>query len=313
MDYVTLGRTGLRVSAMGLGCGGHSRLGLAIGKTEADAEEVVRQAISLGINFIDTAESYGTESVVGKALHGIPRERVVLSTKAGVQWQGRRATGEELAQRVKASLSRLQTDYIDVFHLHGVSPNDYPYAYEELLPTLRTLQSAGLIRFTGITEQFIADTTHAMLAQAMNDNAWDVMMVGFSILNQTARATVFPRTRQLGVGTLCMFAVRRALSRPEALRELIRDLCAQGKVNRGRFRLKDPLGFVFEESDATSVTECAYRFCRWEPGNEVILSGTGNVEHLRLNAAAINAPPLPPVVVEKLKTLFARVDNVSGN
>jgi len=61
MEYTTLGRTGLKVSRMGLGCGGHSRLGLSTGSTETEAENVVRAALSLGINFIDTAEGYGTE------------------------------------------------------------------------------------------------------------------------------------------------------------------------------------------------------------------------------------------------------------
>ena len=82
MKTTTLGKTGLTVSRMGLGCGGHSRLGLATGKDEANAIAVVHTALELGINFIDTAESYKTETAVGKALAlaKTPRESVVLST-----------------------------------------------------------------------------------------------------------------------------------------------------------------------------------------------------------------------------------------
>ena len=71
MQYTTLGRTGLKVSVAGLGCGGHSRLGQKTGRTEQESIQVVRQALDLGINLIDTAEAYGTESIVGKAIQGV--------------------------------------------------------------------------------------------------------------------------------------------------------------------------------------------------------------------------------------------------
>src|SRR5947207_8892864 len=120
MEYTTLGRTGLHVSRMGLGCGGPSRLGLRAGGTEAGAEAVVREAVALGVNFIDTAEGYGTEEVVGRGIRDTSRDQVVLSTKAGVNWQGRRSTASEYKERIDGSLRRLGTDVIDVFHLHGV-------------------------------------------------------------------------------------------------------------------------------------------------------------------------------------------------
>lgn len=312
MDYTTLGRTGLRVSRMGLGCGGHSRLGLATGGTPEGAERVVREALALGVNFFDTAEAYGTEDVVGRALGG-SREQVVISTKVGIPYEGRQVTTAEFRERVNACLGRLRTDYVDVLHLHGVSLDDYPYAREELLPALRDLQAEGKVRFLGITEAFAPDPAHSMLSRALDDAAWDVVMVGFSLLNQSARERVLARTRQGGVGTLCMFAVRRALSRPEVLQELMRDLAAEGRVDGGSFDSADPLGFVVDDSDAQSLPEAAYRFCRWEPGLDVVLSGTGRVEHLRENAAALAAPPLPAPVVERLERLFARVDTVSGN
>jgi aryl-alcohol dehydrogenase-like predicted oxidoreductase len=313
MDYVTLGRTELRVSVMGLGCGGHSRLGLATGKTEAEAENVVREALALGVNFIDTAESYRTEEVVGRALVGTAREQVVLSTKAGVDWQERRSTGAELKARVEASLRRMQTDYIDVFHLHGVSADEYPYAREELLPAVQALQGEGKVRFTGITEQFIVDPGHRMLALALQDDYWDVMMVGFSVLNQSARERVLVHTQRLRVGTLCMFAVRRALSRPDALRALMAELVAQNLIDGKAFDAAAPLGFLAQPGVAENVPDAAYRYCRWEPGIDVVLSGTGNVEHLRVNAASLLRPPLPDAVNDRLKHLFANVDSVSGN
>ena len=81
MRYVTLGRTGLKVSVAGLGCGGHSRLGQRTGKTKDESVRLVRHALELGINVIDTAEVYGTETIVGEALQNVARDEVVLSTK----------------------------------------------------------------------------------------------------------------------------------------------------------------------------------------------------------------------------------------
>jgi aryl-alcohol dehydrogenase-like predicted oxidoreductase len=74
MEYTTLGKTGLRVSVAGLGCGGFSRLGLSVGKTEDEAVLLVRQAVDMGVNFIDTAPIYGTEVIVGRALKFIRKE-----------------------------------------------------------------------------------------------------------------------------------------------------------------------------------------------------------------------------------------------
>src|SRR5215470_17940951 len=82
MDYVTLGRTGMRVSVAGLGCGGFRQLGLAQGKSEAEAIGIIHQALELGVNFFDTAAAYGTEPVLGKAIKSVRREEVVIATKA---------------------------------------------------------------------------------------------------------------------------------------------------------------------------------------------------------------------------------------
>ncbi|MCW3095836.1 MAG: aldo/keto reductase [Chthonomonadaceae bacterium] len=274
---------------------------------------MVKAALDLGINFIDTAENYGTEAVVGQALQAAKREQIVLSTKAGVNWKDRKCTGAEMKERIKASQKRLQTGYVDIFHLHGVSASDYPYAVEELVPALKEMQQAGDIRFLGITEAFGPDPKHQMLSPAVEDDCWDVVMVGFNILNQSARSRVLAATQRSRIGTLCMFAVRRALSQPEALRQLMQELVAQNLVDAAAIDAADPLGFLLTEGQAESIPDAAYRFCRWEPGLDVILSGTSSVEHLRENAASLARPALPDEVVTRLQTLFQQVDTVSGN
>src|SRR6185436_18312289 len=125
MHHTTLGRTGLRVSVAGLGTGGFSRLGLKAGKSEDEAARLIHEAVDLGINFIDTAPSYGTEGVVGKALKSIPRQSVVVATKAFVHRNDEWWTPERVVASLDNSLRHMGTDYVDVFNLHGVYAFEY--------------------------------------------------------------------------------------------------------------------------------------------------------------------------------------------
>jgi len=312
MLTVKLGRTGAEVSVAGLGCGGASRLGMARGADVEQAAGVVRRAIELGVTFIDTARNYGTEEAVGMGMRG-RRHEVFISTKSSAGRGERMFTAAELSESLDGSLRRLGTDHVDVFHLHGITPRQYDYCAEVLVPEMKRQQAAGKIRFLGATEQFGGDTGHKMLMRALPDDHFDVIMVGFNLLNPSARARVFPETRKHDVGTLIMFAVRRSLSQPGALQEVVAGLIERGEVDAGRIDAADPLGFLRERADVGSLTEAAYRFCRHEPGAEVILTGTGNVKHLEANIAAIQGPPLAPDIVERLRRLFGAVDSVSGN
>jgi len=313
MDYVTLGRTNLRVSVMGLGCGGPSRLGQTAGHSEAESIAVVQRALDLGVNLVDTAYAYGTETIVGKAIQGARRDEVVLSTKRGLAQEGRLLSAPEMVAAVESSLQKLQTDYIDIFHIHGLKLEQYAHAANEIVPALLTLKTQGKIRFLGVTESFENDTNHSMTRRAFDDDWWDVMMIGFNIINQSAREHVFPHTIAKGIGVLGMFAVRRALSRAERLRAVMQDLIERGQVAPAAFTETDPLDFVVAESDAVDLTDAAYRYCRHEPGMHVVLSGTGNVAHLTENAESLLRPALPPPVQQRLATLFAQVNSVSGS
>jgi aryl-alcohol dehydrogenase-like predicted oxidoreductase len=266
--------------------------------------------LDAGVNFIDTAEAYGTEEVVGRAIKGLDRDAVVLSTKKAT-WRDS-LTPKGVRESLEASLKRLGVDYVDVYHLHGVLLQDYEHLCAEIVPTLQDLRQQGKLRFIGVTEQGNADPGHEMLQRAAQDDVWDVMMVMFNILNQSARERVLAKAQEKSVGTLVMFAVRLALSRPERLREVIEELIENGQLDPGEIDVQDPLGFLIGAGGAASVPDAAYRFCRDEPGTDVILVGTGNPEHLRANVASFARPPLPEETVRKLKHIFRRVNSVSG-
>jgi aryl-alcohol dehydrogenase-like predicted oxidoreductase len=313
MEFTTLGCTGLKVSVAGLGCGGPSRLGLRDSKPQRDCIALVRQALDLGVNFLDTAEVYGTEEIVGKAIAGIPRDRIVLSTKKKFPLDDPSDPAGEVRKSLEQSLRRLGTDYLDVYHAHGVEPEDYAYASTKLLPVLMRMREEGKIRCIAISEAFVEDSGHRMLAEALEDGRWGVVMVGFNILNPSARHRVFAKTLQENVGTLVMFAVRRALSQPDRLKAIVADLIQKGAIPGASVNADDPLDFLRQEGGAATLPEAAYRFCRHEQGVDVVLTGTGNPEHLRENVEAILKPALPSGARQRLEAIFGNLETLTGN
>lgn len=312
MDTVVLGRTGLQVSVAGLGCGGHSRLGQSYGATTAESVALVRRALDLGVTYVDTATNYGTERIVGAAV-AKRRDEVVISSKASPRGPDGMLDAAGMRAAVEASLTALDTDRIDVYHLHGVGVDEYDHCVDVLVPELLRLRAEGAIRFLAISERFAMDPGHAMLAEAVEDDCWDVMMVGFNLFNQSARDRVFDATVEDDVGVEVMFAVRRALSRADELARVVQQLVAEGRVDAGDVDLDEPLEFLVHDAGAASVVEAAYRFARHEPGCHVVLTGTGSVEHLEENVRSINAPPLPADDLARVQQLFGALDHLSGN
>jgi len=307
MEYTPLGDTGLRVSVAGLGCGGSSRLGRAQGRSDDEVVGLIRTAIDLGVNFFDTAEAYGTEDVVGRAVRGLDRDRVLLSSKTRIRAGGGLLDVAGLVANLEGTLRRLGTDHVDVYHLHGIPPKDYDYCMAELVPAMLAEKDKGKIRHLGITETGPNDHKHLMLERALADGVFEVVMLAFNLMNQNARANVFPATQAKGVGTLIMFVVRQVFSDPAYYAETVARLRREGKLPPGD---ADPLGFLFHDGGAADVIDAAYRFARHEPGTDVILFGTGSEAHLRRNVASILKPPLPEADVAELYRRFQHLEGV---
>jgi aryl-alcohol dehydrogenase-like predicted oxidoreductase len=310
MQYTTLGKTGLRVSVAGLGTGGFSRMGLKSGLNEDQSARLVRDAIDLGVNFIDTAPPYGTEGVVGKALKHVARDQVVVATKAFIHRNNEWSTPERVLASLDNSLRLLGTDYVDVFNLHGIEAYEYEYALNTIAPVLIEQQRKGKIRHIGLTENPIVDFTNETLKRALNDPVWEVFMVGFHMMHQGARQNVFPLTQKNGVGTLIMFAVRSIFADPPRVKREIEALAAKGLLDKSLAATDDPLGFLVHEGGAASMIDAAYRFVRHEPGVDVTLFGTGNAAHLRSNIASLLKPPLPDADRAKLVALFGHLKGI---
>ena len=155
MQYRKLGHTGLNVSILGFG---GSSLGSAFRAIdEGEGIRTVHVAIDNGINLIDTAPYYGAttaESVLGKALREIPREKYYLATKVaryGEKQQDFDFSAARVAQSINESLERLGVEYVDFIQVHDMEFGDIQQIIEETIPALRKAQEQGKARFVGIT------------------------------------------------------------------------------------------------------------------------------------------------------------------
>ena len=309
MQYTELGRTGLRVSVVGLGCGGFSRLGQTYGHTEAQSIDVVRAAMDRGVNFLDTAENYRTEEIVGKAV-GAERERVVISTKTSIARDGELRSADAVVASLDASLGRLNTDHVDVFHMHGVLPAHVDYAINEIVPALLQQQAAGKVKHLGITETAPSDVEHKTLTKALDSDLFDVVMVAFHLLHQNARSHIFPVAQRNRVATLLMFAVRLIFSQPERLVSTLRTLHDKGQISDELLVDGAFSRLIAGSDDPAAVMNVAYRYARHEPGVDVLLLGTGNIAHLQTNINSVLAPALAEDTLAKIRAEFAHLVGV---
>jgi len=316
MNTTTLGRTGLITTAAGLGSGGFSRIGYEkYGAKHASG--IVRRAYELGVRFFDSATLYGTESSVGEGLKGFSRDSYVISTKFPITDGWREGCKERFAETLNLSLKALNTEYIDIYHFHGVMPDEYEDVRDLLMPEMIKARDAGKIRFPGITERFMFDTSHKMLDAALDDDIFDVIMVGYNILNPSAAKTVFPKAVDRNVGVLNMFAVRHALANPAQMKADIVKILENGQGGPGLEADEHALDFLMGSGSdglpiAASIMDAAYRFCAHTTGNGIVLTGTGNEAHLQENLRSLESGPLPQSILEKLESLFGLSDCVCG-
>ena len=157
MEYRELGKTGLRLSALGFGAS--SLGGVFHSLREEDGIRAVSAAIEGGINFIDVSPYYGhlrAEQVLGKALRRIPREKYILSTKVGRYGRDGVNTWDYSARRARESvyesMKRLGVDYIDLINVHDIEFANLDQVCGETLPALVSLRSEGVVGHVGITD-----------------------------------------------------------------------------------------------------------------------------------------------------------------
>jgi L-galactose dehydrogenase len=308
MQYRTLGRTGWRVSILGLGSGGASLLGQRYELPASESERLVRHALDAGVNMIDTAPGYGnSEAILGQALKGVPRDQYFLSTKFQPHATGDTLhTAAELRASLEHSLEALQTDCVDLFYLHGIGPQPYKAVSERYLPELNKAKQQGLIRSIGVTERYQSDHAHAMALEAIGDGDYDVIMVGLNVMSPAAVMSVLPLAGERNVGIVVMCAVRSVLVKPTAVEAYVRQWQEEGLLEPGLVEPQAALDWLIDEQ-APTISAAAYKFAAQHPAVGSVLTGTANLEHFDANIQAILGAPLAEDKYQRVLDVFGPV------
>jgi len=201
MQKRKLGRSGLEVSAIGLGCMGMSfAYGRPEERDERESIATIHRAIELGVTFFDTAEAYGpytNEELLARALAG-KRDRVVIATKFGFTFDDKRAIAgtdsrpAHIREVVEASLTRLKTDHIDLLYQHRVDRN---VPIEDVVGTMAALVREGKVRHLGLSE---AGEQTIRRAHAVHPIA--AVQSEYSLWERNLEPRIVPLLRELGIG-----------------------------------------------------------------------------------------------------------------
>ena len=198
METRTLGRQGLQVSALGLGCMGMSDF--YGGRDEAEAIATIHRALDLGVTFLDTADMYGVganEELVGRALRN-RRDGVVIATKFGNvrgedgSFRGVNGRPDYVRQACDASLRRTGLDIIDLYYQHRVDP---AVAIEETVGAMAELVTAGKVRYLGLSEAAPATVRRAHAVHPIT-----ALQTEYSLWSRDPEAEILPTCRELGIG-----------------------------------------------------------------------------------------------------------------
>lgn len=296
MQYANLGRTNLRLSALGLGT---VQLGMAYGwdrqppPPDQQVIRLIRRALELGINYIDTAPAYSrSERLVGRACAGL-RRRPVIATKLSIRAEGgtRLLSGQALRQCVEQSLGQsLQTLGVEVLDLVQLHSLDTRFATPELLDLLASYCQRGWVRYWGVTtygeEAPLDALDHPTLISALQ--------VPYSALDRRMERRVFPRARAQGTGVVLRSVFLQGVlsQRLDALPPALAELAL----------LAAPLRRLAQEADM-ELAELALRFAAFASGAHAAIFGTTSISELEANVRAVEAGPLPPDLVAAVRAI----------
>jgi len=323
MQLRVFGRTGMRLSVLGFGCGAVG--GLMVRGDAADQERTIARAIAAGVNYFDTAVQYGdgqSETNLGRVLQQLKPANVAVGTKVRLPPGEFGRIDEAIRTSLEGSLARLRLDRVDILHLHNpITENgggpalSVRQVLDEVAPVFERLREQGKIRFLGITA--LGET--AALHRVIEARVFDSAQVVYNMLNPSAAGALPPRypaqdygrlfdhteasgvgvvgIRVLAGGALSGSPARHPIAgpAPEPIGSAMR---YDADIDRAR-RLMP----LIEEGFAASLTEAATRFALSHPAMGTILVGMATPQQFEDALAAVEKGPLPQAALDRLSEL----------
>lgn len=287
-----LGQSDLYVSEIGLGC-------MSLGTDQSKAISLIHEALDKGINFLDTADLYdngGNERIVGEAVRG-RRADVILATKVG----NRTIEGKEgwtwdpsksyIKSAVKESLKRLQTDYIDLYQLHGGTLDD---PIDETIEAFEELKEEGVIRYYGIS----SIRPNVIREYAKRSSIVSVMSQ-YSILDRRPEEEVLSLLADKGISLIARGPVAKGILTDQGCKKAERGYLDYSgeelvELHKRLLELKNETG---------SLSKLAIRYALSDPSVAVAIPGASSLEQLISNIEAGSAPIPTSVEMEQIQRL----------
>ena len=322
MEMRTFGRTGLKISIFGFGCGAVG--GLMVRGAPADQERAVARAVEAGMNYFDTAAMYGngeSEKNLGRVLAKL-KPNVVVGTKVRIPSADFGRIGAAVAESLEASLKRMGRDSVDIFHLHnaittggGGESIAAKTVLDEVVPAFEKLRQQGKMRFLGITA--VGDT--AALHQVIDARVFDSAQVSYNMLNPSAGEALpagypaqdygrlFDHTQAAGVGVVGIRVLAGGALSGEATRHPIASpppdpIGSAHSYDADLQRARRLLPLV-QQGYAGSLPEAAVRYAITHPAMGTILVGMATPAEFEQALAAVNKGPLAKAALDSLATI----------
>jgi aryl-alcohol dehydrogenase-like predicted oxidoreductase len=289
IEYRVLGKTGLKVSALGFG-GSETGYG---GVSIKAVEKILNAALDQGLNVIDTAECYGDgENQIGRAVGG-RRKDFVLLTKCGHAegLAGRDWSPAMLERSIDRSLKRLRTDHVDVMQFHSCS--EPTLRDDRVIGVLTRARDAGKTRFIG----YSGDSTDAVYAVTME--VFDTLQISVSIADQEAIDLVLPKAHELGMGVIA--------KRPIANAAWLYNRLSVGAYARPYYDRLNKLDYDFIREGGSAAIATALQFTLSVRGVHTAIVGTTKPERWAENASYVARGALPPEQFDAIRARWSAV------
>jgi aryl-alcohol dehydrogenase-like predicted oxidoreductase len=323
MEKRVFGRSGLKVSLLGFGCGAVG--GLMVRGDPEDQDRAVARALEAGVNYFDTAVQYGhgqSERNLGRALKTFGAKDAIVGTKVRVPAAAFREIGDAITRSLEGSLERLGRDHVDIFHLHnaitvagGGEALSVRQALEDVLPAFDRLRRAGKTRFLGITA--VGDT--AALQQVIDARVFDSAQVVYNLLNPSAAVPLpasypaqdygrlFDHTVAAGVGVVGIRVLAGGALSGRADRHPVASAPPEPIGSALDYdddlARADRLTPLVQEGFAASLAEAATRFAISHAAMGTILVGMASPQQFETALAAVEKGPLPAEALRRVAAL----------